>query len=113
MDFLIPIAFFASIAYVIKVIADARIRSKMIANNVTGELLRSMLLTDEVQRRHTSLRWGIVLICLAAGFGLLELLGLREVGPGTIAVLLGVTGLGNLLSYFVGRKLEAKPGDAR
>ena len=64
-----------------------------------------MLQGEEHQRRHASLRWGVILLALALGFVLIEVFGWREVTPGVIAVLLAVTGAGNLAFYAISRKL--------
>ena len=50
-------------------------------------------------------RWGVVLVCLAVGFALIEFFGWDDVTPGAIAVLLGATGVGNLVSYYISRDL--------
>jgi hypothetical protein len=108
MDFedLIPITLFVCITYVIKAIVDSRMRSKLLTNNsVSEEMLRSLVQNEEQQRRHAAVRWGIVLVCLAIGFALIEYFGWDEVTPGAIAVLLGATGIGNLVSYSVSRNL--------
>jgi hypothetical protein len=99
LEFLIPIAFFTAVAYSIKVVVDARARAKLIAANVSEELLRSMMAAEEHQRRHSSLRWGIVLVCLSVGLGLIEIFNWQDVGPGAIALLIGATGIGNLAFY--------------
>ena len=107
MDFdaLIPITMFICITYAIKVVVDARTRAKLIASNGSEDLIRSLVQAEALQRRHASLRWGILLLAVAAGFALIEAFGWREVTPGVIAVLLGVTGAGNLLAYAASRKL--------
>lgn len=102
---LIPITLFVCIAYAIKAIADARVRGKLIGSNTSDELVRTMLVGEETQRRHSSLRWGVTLLCLAGGFGLIELFGWNRVTPGAIAVLLGATGIGNLAYYTIARRL--------
>ena len=58
---------------------------------------------EEQQRRQASLRWGIVLSCLAGGFALIQSFGYNDVNPGAIAVLLGATGVGNLAFYAIAR----------
>jgi hypothetical protein len=60
---------------------------------------------EEQQRRHASVRWGVVLVSLAVGFALIEFFGWEEVTPGAIAVLLGATGIGNLASFAISRNL--------
>lgn len=104
-DILIPITLFICIAYTIKVVVDARTRAKLIAGNGSEELIRTLVQAESQQRRHASLRWGILLLCVGIGFGMIESFGWREITPGVVAVLLGVTGVGNLLAFVASRKL--------
>lgn len=108
MDFalLIPITLFICITYAIKAVVDARVRRQMVDSNGSQELVRSMLEGDEVRRRHGSLRWGILLLLLAAGFVLIEVIGWTDITPGVIAILLAATGLGNLGYYLTSRHLK-------
>jgi hypothetical protein len=104
-DLLIPITLFVCITYAIKALLDARTRGKLIAANGSEELIRSLVENEEQQRRHASVRWGVVLVSLAVGFALIEFFGWEEVTPGAIAVLLGATGIGNLASFAISRNL--------
>lgn len=104
-EVLIPITLFFCITYAIKLLVDARTRSKLIAANGSEELIRSLVQNEEQQRRHASVRWGVVLVCLAVGFALIEFFGWDDVTPGAIAVLLGATGVGNLVSYYISRDM--------
>src|SRR5262245_21941298 len=99
LDFLIPIAFFFSIVYAIKVVVEARTRAKIVGANVSQELLLSMVQAEGQQRRHSSLRWGIILSALAVGFGMIQALDVREATPAVIALIIGATGVGNLVFY--------------
>jgi len=71
-------------------------------------MIRSLVQNEEQQRRHTSLRWGIVLTALAVGFGLIEFFGWDDVTPGAIGLLLGATGIGNLAFYSIARNLPQR-----
>jgi hypothetical protein len=104
-EILIPITLFICIVYAIKVVVDARLRKQMVDSNGAQDLVRSMLESEELQRRHASLRWGIILVALAAAFGLIQASGWNEVTPGVIALLIGATGLGNLAYYMLSRRL--------
>ena len=104
-ELLIPITFFLVIGYAIKVVVDARVRKQMINSNVAEDLVRTMLQGEEARQRHGSLRWGITLVALAIGFGLVEAGGWNDITPGVIAVLLGAMGLGNLAFYALSRRL--------
>jgi len=104
-EILIPITLFICVVYAIKVVVDARTRAKLITSNGSEDLIRSMVQAEALQRRHASLRWGILLLSVAVGFALIEAFGWTEITPGVVAVLLGVTGLGNLAAYAASRKL--------
>lgn len=103
---LVPIALFVCVTYAFKAIVDARMRYLLLKAGGSEELIRSILLGEEQQRRHASLRWGIVLIALAIGFGLIEAFHWTDVTPGVIAVLAAVTGLGNLAFFAISRRLS-------
>ncbi|UTA55949.1 hypothetical protein L3D22_04210 [Lysobacter soli] len=100
-----PITLFICVVYAIKVVVDARTRAKLIASNGSEDLIRSLVQAEALQRRHASLRWGILLLAVGLGFALIEAFGWTEITPGVVAVLLGVTGLGNLAAYAASRKL--------
>lgn len=102
---LVPISLFACIAYVIKAVVDAGVRRRMVEAGGSSELMDAVLREDGLRRRHSSLRWGIVLVALAIGFGLIQWFGWQEVTAGMVAVLAGATGLGNLAFFAVSRKL--------
>ena len=104
-EILIPISLFVCITYAIKVVVDARVRRQMVTVGGSEELVRSVLQGDELRRRHASLHWGIVLVALAIGFGLIQAFGWQDLNPGMVAVLAGATGLGNLVFYGIARKL--------
>jgi hypothetical protein len=104
-EILIPISLFVCIAYAIKVVVDARVRRQMVNAGGSEVLVNSVLRDEELRRRHSSLRWGIVLVALALGFGLIQWFGWQDVTPGMIAVLAGVTGLGNLAFFAISRRI--------
>lgn len=106
-ELLIPISLFVCITYAIKAVVDARVRQKMVDSNGSQDLVRSMLEGEELRRRHGSLRWGVTLVALAIGFGMVGAGGWDEITPAVIAILLGATGLGNLAYYFIARKQQS------
>ena len=102
---LIPISLFVCIAYSIKVCVDAMVRRHMVNAGGSEQLVNSILREEDQRRRHSSLRWGVVLVSLALGFGLIQWFDWHEITPGLIAVLAGTTGLGNLAFFAISRKL--------
>ena len=104
-EILIPISLFICTVYAIKVVVDARVRRHMVNAGGSESLVSSMLHDEDQRRRHASLRWGIVLVSVAVGFGLIQWFGWQDVTPGMIAVLAGATGLGNLAFFAISRRL--------
>jgi hypothetical protein len=102
---LIPIFLFACIVYTIKIVVDALMRRRMLNIGTTPEHVSAQLQAEEQRRNQSSLRWGIVLVALALGFGIIQWAGWTELNAGMIAVLAGVTGLGNLAFYAIARRL--------
>ncbi|GAB3780508.1 hypothetical protein [Dyella agri] len=103
---LVPISLFVCITYAIKICVDAVTRRRMLDAGGSADLVASVLHDEEVRRRYSSLRWGIVLLSVALGFGLIQWFGWEDVTPGMIAVLAGATGLGNLVFFAISRKLS-------
>jgi hypothetical protein len=104
-DILLPITLIVGIVYAIKVVVDARFRRHMVNTGGSVEVVNSLLRDEQMRRRHSSLRWGIVLLSVALGFGLIEWFGWKEITPGLIAVLAGATGLGNLVFFAISRRI--------
>jgi hypothetical protein len=104
LELLIPISLFVCITYAIKAVVDAGVRRKMVDSSGSQDLVRAMLQTEEQRSRHGSLRWGVILVALAIGFGIVDAGHWDELTPAVIAILLGATGLGNLAYYAIARK---------
>lgn len=106
MDFgiLVPISLFAAIAYAIKAVADASVYRRLITGNTSDELTRTLIAAAESRRKTDSLRWGVILAFLAAGFALIAVMGWDEVTPGVIAILLAATGAGHLTCYAIQKR---------
>src|SRR3546814_18010030 len=105
-DILIPITLFVCVAYAIKAVVDARVRRQMVESNGSEALVQSILEGEELRRRHGPLRWGIVLVALAAGFAIVQGSGWTEPTPGAFQVLPGAVGLGSQGYYVARRRLK-------
>lgn len=106
LEFLIPIVLFVCIYLAIKAVVDGYARRKLVQSSGSEDMLRTLIDGEETRRRQASLRWGVILVVLAVGFGLLEAFDWKEPSPGLFAILLGATGLGNLAAYYLARKAK-------
>lgn len=101
---LVPIALFACVTYAFKAVLDAVMRYRLLHEPGTEELLRSLLEGEAAERREASLRWGILLVALAAGFGLIQVFGWTDLTPGTLGALVGSVGIGHLVFHALARR---------
>ena len=108
MDFalFVPIAFFIAVVMAIKVIVDSRIRRRLAETNASEELIKSMLLADEQQRRLSALKWGLVLTLLGIAFGIIDGANLNSDDPGAWGILLGAAGIGMLAYHAIANKFR-------
>ena len=60
------------------------------------ELVRTMLLADEQNRKVSSLKWGLVLVLVGVGFGLIDVFNLDANDPATFGIVIFAAGLGML-----------------
>lgn len=103
---LIPITLFVVIYLSIKAVVDARSRRILVQSHASEDILRALLDGEETRRRQASLRWGVILVALAAGFVALEAIDWKAPSPLAFAILLGATGIGNLAAYFISRRVR-------
>ena len=106
VEVLIPIVLFVCITYCVKLVVDARMRSKMLKDGGSADLMRSLVQSEAQQRRHSSLRSGLILTAIALGFAAIQFNGWQEINAGVIAVLAAATGIGNLVFYALTRRLD-------
>lgn len=104
----VPIVLFVCVTYgftyAVRVIVEARMRSLLARSGASEDLLRSILVGEQQQRRLSSLRWGLALVAVGIGFGLIQGLGWTEITPGAVAVLAGAVGLGQLAFFALSTK---------
>ena len=101
---LVPITAFICIVMAIKVIVEARLRSRMAETNASEDLVKSMLVADEQSRRLSALKWGLVLTLIGLAFGLISALHLDSQDPGTWGLLIGAAGIGMLVYHAIANR---------
>lgn len=96
LEMLVPITLFVCVVAVFKIVMENRVRSRLAQSGASEDLVRAMLAADERNRSVSSLKWGLVLVLIGIGFGLIDLLNLDGNDPATFGILIGFAGLGML-----------------
>ena len=97
---IVPLALFVCITYTVKIIMDARVRRRLVESSASESLVRSLIEADELSRRTSAMKWGLVLTAIGGAFGVIELLKLEADRAGTFGLVFFAAGVG-LLAYHV------------
>lgn len=99
--FAVPVAFFATIAYIAKLIGDTRIRRKALESRVSDERAEAVVKREWPEpSTRSALKWGLVILSLGAGTLMVGLLSISFESPMAYAILLLATGTA-LLGYYL------------
>ena len=100
VEILVPLGFFAMIAYIVKLISDNRLRRKVL-NSPASEGMAEALLNRQwaEPRTRSALKWGLILFALGLGVLVVDLLTIGFESPLAYAILLLATG-GALLGFY-------------
>lgn len=101
----VPIGLFVAVVYTIKLLVDARMRFLFFKGGAP-DTVEALYKGEETARRMASLRWGLVLSCLALGLALAGAMDWPALSLPSLAVLLAALGLGNLASFFAAQVLD-------
>lgn len=105
---IVPIGLFVSVVYTIKLLVDARMRYLFFKGDAP-DTVEALYRGEERARRMGSLRWGVVLLSLAAGLAWAAAMDWAPLSLQSLVLLLGSLGLGNLLSFAVCSRLDRLP----
>jgi hypothetical protein len=108
-DILVPLGFFAMIAYIAKLIGDTRIRRKALDSHAEADVAEAILdrRWKEPSTR-SALKWGLVIVALGFGVLLVDLVAIGFESPLAYAILLLSTGMALLGYYFVERENQTE-----
>ncbi|MBN1895859.1 hypothetical protein JW906_15330 [bacterium] len=107
-EILIPAVVFGTIALIIKIILDHRVRQKLIDKNMLDENVKFLKMNTAPESNLSSMKWGMVLVAVGLAF----LIG--RFAPSDIAheVTLGcmfiLAGISLLAFYAVAEKMQKK-----
>lgn len=101
VEILVPLGFFAMIAYIAKLIGDTRIRRKALESAVSDEKAEAILNRQWAEpSTRSALKWGLVLFALGGGVLLVDLFQISFESPLAYSILLLATGVA-LLGYYL------------
>ena len=103
-EFLIPITIFAVIAYIVKVISDNRVRSRLIDKGALDENVKHLYWGKRPSSHQTSLKWGLILIGVGLGLFIGQLFPHRINEEMSAGLMFAFAGVGLMIFYFVAKK---------
>jgi hypothetical protein len=99
-----------AVVYTIKLLVDARMRFLFFKGGAP-DTVEALYRGEERARRLASMRWGLVLCCLALGLTAAAAMEWQALSLPSLAVLVAALGLGNLACFFAAQYLD-KPSAA-
>jgi fatty acid desaturase len=101
----VPLGLFVAVVYTIKLLVDARMRFLFFKGNAP-DTVEALYRGEERARRLASLRWGLVLCCVALGLTVAGLMQWQALSLPSLAVMVAALGLGHLASFFAAQHLD-------
>ena len=101
---LIPFFLAICIVVVIRIVVEARLRRRLAETHANETLVEALVKADESMRRHSALKWGMVLTLMGVSLGLIDLFGLGVEDPSAFGLLIGSAGVGMLLYHALRRE---------
>ena len=100
-DVLVPLGFFALVAYIAKLIRDTRIRRKALESPLSEKAAEAFVRGGSFEpSTKSALKWGLVVLAIGAGLLFVDLLTISFESPVAYAVLLVASGIA-LLGYYL------------
>ena len=110
-DVLIPLGFFALVAYIAKLIRDTRIRRKALEAPLSEEAAEAFVRGGSFEpSTKSALKWGLVVLAIGAGLLFVDLLTISFESPVAYAVLLVASGIALLGYYLIEQDDEDRSG---
>jgi hypothetical protein len=101
---LVPLGFFAMVAYISKLIGETRIRRKVLDEQASPEVADSLLASRRSEPSAlSSLKWGLVVLALGVSIIFIEAIGLAFESPLAYGFVMLSAGIGLLGHYLIAR----------
>jgi hypothetical protein len=109
-EFLVPLGFFAMVAYIVKLISDNRLRRKVLNSPASEEMAEALLKQQRTgPQTRSALKWGLIFVALGVGVLFVNVLAIGFESPLAYALLLLATGAALLGYYTIERENEPAP----
>lgn len=109
-EVLVPLGFFALVAYIAKLIRDTRIRRKALDAPLSEEAAEAFVRGGSFEpSTKAALKWGLVVLAIGAGLLFVDLLAISFESPVAYAVLLVGAGVALLSYYLIEQEKEDRP----
>lgn len=105
--FIVAVVFFSIIAFV-KTLCDSRTRHELIAKGMVDDKVKYLYSGRLEAHVPSSLKWGIVLICIGLAFLVSQLVPEAQREEITAASVFILAGIGLLLYYFIAKRAMKK-----
>ncbi len=110
VEILVPIAFFAAIGWIVKVISDNRIRRKVLDQRVSDELAEAILKENaSAPSALSALKWGLIVLATGGALVLVQLLSIDADEPLTFGLIFLAAGAGLIAYYLIASQDEQTP----
>jgi hypothetical protein len=107
IEILVPIAFFAVIGWIVKVISDNRIRRKVLDQRVSDELAEAILKENaSTPSALGALKWGLIVLATGGALVLVQLLSIDADEPLTFGLIFLAAGAGLIAYYLIASQDE-------
>jgi len=103
-DVLIPAVVFAAIVAIVKIIADANTRSRLINKGMVDEKVKHLFTKDAQLQRLSSLKWGMVLVGIGLALFISQIADEYITDQSVFGLMFLFAGIAFLIYYGIARK---------
>lgn len=109
VEILVPLGFFLSVVWIVKIISDNRIRRKVLDQRVSDELAEAILKKNvTAPSTYGALKWGLIVLGIGAALVLVELFSIDVDEPLAYGLIFLAAGGGLVVYYLIVSEQEDK-----
>ncbi len=101
VEILIPLGFFFSIVWIVKIISDNRIRRKLVDQRVSDEVARAVMSRGASPSAYGALKWGLVILGIGGALIIGHILAVDMDDPVGFGFVFLAAGAGLVTYYFM------------